>query len=118
MPAFPVQDTRPSFPKLEGVDPEDYPIHKMAILADVAPYSRECNTGLSVPPDTKTFTRARQAENPGPLRSWLAHPDHGEQAQVVSPSLRTQKTSRARQTEAPSLIGVSFLLRLLFLFNV
>lgn len=32
-------------PELEGVNPEDYPdIHKMAILADVAPYSREYNT--------------------------------------------------------------------------
>jgi len=29
-------------PELKDVDPEDYPdIHKMAILADVAPYSRE-----------------------------------------------------------------------------
>jgi len=29
-------------PELEGVNPEDYPdIHKMSILADVAPYSRE-----------------------------------------------------------------------------
>ena len=32
-------------PELEGVNPEDYPdIHKMAILADVAPYSREYHT--------------------------------------------------------------------------
>ena len=32
-------------PELEGVVPEDYPdIHKLAILADVAPYSREFNT--------------------------------------------------------------------------
>jgi hypothetical protein len=32
-------------PELRGVDPEDYPdIHRMAILADVAPYSREYNT--------------------------------------------------------------------------
>ncbi len=32
-------------PELKGMDPEDYPdIHKMAILADVAPYSREYNT--------------------------------------------------------------------------
>ena len=32
-------------PELDGVDPEDYPdIHKLAILADVAPYSREYNT--------------------------------------------------------------------------
>jgi hypothetical protein len=29
-------------PELKDVNPEDYPdIHKMAILADVAPYSRE-----------------------------------------------------------------------------
>jgi hypothetical protein len=32
-------------PELDGVNPEDYPdIHKLAILADVAPYSREYNT--------------------------------------------------------------------------
>ena len=32
-------------PELEGMNPEDYPdIHKMAILADVAPYSREYHT--------------------------------------------------------------------------
>lgn len=31
-------------PELEGVNPEDYPdIHKLRILADVAPYSREYN---------------------------------------------------------------------------
>jgi hypothetical protein len=32
-------------PELEGVNPEDYPdIHKLRILSDVAPYSREYNT--------------------------------------------------------------------------
>ena len=32
-------------PELKGMDPEDYPdIHKLRILADVAPYSREYNT--------------------------------------------------------------------------
>ena len=32
-------------PELKDINPEDYPdIHKMAILADVAPYSREYNT--------------------------------------------------------------------------
>ena len=37
--------TRSAPPRTEGVNPEDYPdIHKMAILADVAPYSREYNT--------------------------------------------------------------------------
>lgn len=32
-------------PELKGIDPEDYPdIHKLRILSDVAPYSREYNT--------------------------------------------------------------------------
>ena len=32
-------------PELEGVNPEDYPdIHKLSILADIAPYSREFAT--------------------------------------------------------------------------
>ena len=32
-------------PELKGLNPEDYPdIHKLRILADVAPYSREYNT--------------------------------------------------------------------------
>jgi hypothetical protein len=32
-------------PELQGLNPEDYPdIHKMSILADVAPYSREYHT--------------------------------------------------------------------------
>jgi hypothetical protein len=32
-------------PELKGVDPEEYPdIHKLRILADIAPYSREYNT--------------------------------------------------------------------------
>jgi hypothetical protein len=32
-------------PELKDIDPEDYPdIHKLAILADVAPYSRQYNT--------------------------------------------------------------------------
>jgi hypothetical protein len=35
----------PKIRQVEEVDSEDYPnIHKMAILADVAPYSREYNT--------------------------------------------------------------------------
>jgi hypothetical protein len=41
--------------------------------------------------------------SPGPLRSWLAHPGHGRQAQVVSSSCRPHKPLRARrQAEAPS----------------
>ena len=46
-------------PELKGVNPEDYPdIHKLRILADVAPYSREYRPGLSLLPDTKN-PRAR-----------------------------------------------------------
>jgi hypothetical protein len=37
-------------PELKDVNPEDYPdIHEMAILADVAPYSRKVNTRSSRP---------------------------------------------------------------------
>ncbi len=50
-------------PELKGVNPEDYPdIHKLRILADVAPYSREYRPGLSLLPDTKTPL----ARAPGP----------------------------------------------------
>ena len=60
-------------PELQGVDPEDYPdIHKLRILSDVAPYSREYNlfrqrlssqarndTGLEIELD-KIVDRVRQ----------------------------------------------------------
>ncbi len=56
-------------PELKGVNPEDYPdIHKLRILADVAPYSREYRLGLSLLPDTKTLAHARQAEAPCRIR--------------------------------------------------
>src|ERR1019366_5168112 len=46
-------------PELEGMNPEDYPaIHKMAILADVALYSREYNT-WSLHPSGHKKPRAR-----------------------------------------------------------
>ncbi len=45
-------------PELKDVNPEDYPdIHKMAILADVAPYSREYNQGFSSCLTTRTSRR-------------------------------------------------------------
>ena len=48
-------------PELEDVDPEDYPdINKMAILSDVAPYSREYNQVLPSCPATKAHARARR----------------------------------------------------------
>jgi len=62
-------------PELQGVDPEDYPdIHKLRILSDVAPYSREYNlfrqrlssqarndTGLQIELD-KIVDRVRQVK--------------------------------------------------------
>ena len=62
-------------PELEGVNPEDYPdIHKLRILSDVAPYSREYNlfrqriatqardnTGLQIELD-KIIDRVRQVK--------------------------------------------------------
>jgi hypothetical protein len=51
-------------PGLEDVDPEDYPdIHKMAILADVAPYSRQYNQVSSSFRATKP-SRARARPKP------------------------------------------------------
>ena len=45
MPACPAPAMKPSIRNSKDVNPEDYPdIHKMAILADVAPYSREYHT--------------------------------------------------------------------------
>ena len=52
-------------PELEDVNPEDYPdIHKMAILADVAPYSREYNT-RDLRPAAQQKPRARAGEASG-----------------------------------------------------
>jgi hypothetical protein len=53
-------------PELEEVDPEDYPdINKMAILADVAPYSREYNQVFSSCLTTKTLAHARAGSPAG-----------------------------------------------------
>ena len=52
-------DAAPSY--LEGLNPEDYPdIHKLRILSDVAPYSREYKTRSLRPVPTKK-PRARVA---------------------------------------------------------
>jgi hypothetical protein len=53
-------------PELTDVDPEDYPdIHKMAILADVAPYSREYHQVSSSCRQQKT---SRVHERPKPVQ--------------------------------------------------
>ena len=58
-------------PELKDVNPEDYPdIHKMAILADVAPYSREYNQGFPSCPTTE-ISRARAGQDPAVRNSPL-----------------------------------------------
>ncbi len=57
-------------PELEGLNPEDYPdIHKLRILSDVAPYSREYNQVPSSCLTQKTLAHV-QAERPS--ARWLA----------------------------------------------
>ena len=63
-------------PELEGINPEDYPdINKMAILADVAPYSREYNT------------RSRRPARQQKLRAGAGERAAGFQVSVVSLAL-------------------------------
>lgn len=68
-------------PDLKDVNPEDYPdIHKMAILADVAPYSREYNQVFPSCPATKpTRTRGRRRRDllVVPAGRKGLEPDHG-----------------------------------------
>jgi hypothetical protein len=46
-------------PELEGLNPEEYPdIHKLRILSDVAPYSREYNTRCLHPAGQQKPSRA------------------------------------------------------------
>jgi hypothetical protein len=57
-------------PELKDVNPEDYPdIHKLRILSDVAPYSREYNQVPSSCANQKTHARGCQSRT---SRSHLA----------------------------------------------
>ena len=59
-------------PELKDVNPEDYPdIHKLRILSDVAPYSREYNQGSLSCLAQKTLAHARQAQAPFRIGSAL-----------------------------------------------
>jgi hypothetical protein len=89
-------------PELEGVNPEDYPdIHKMAILADVAPYSREYNQ-VSSSLRTPNPSRARNGRSPSCSRppGFFRRSSAWKRSRGFFPSCRQSKTSRARQTEA------------------
>jgi hypothetical protein len=59
-------------PELKGVDPEEYPdIHKLRILADVAPYSREYNTRSFRPAATQK-PRAHALRRPAVPHAYAA----------------------------------------------
>ena len=81
-------------PELKGLSPEDYPdIHKLRILGDVAPYSREYN---QVSPSCLTLklsrTRARPSSSPDPaLLSARAQP-----ARLSCSTQRGQARARSR----------------------
>jgi hypothetical protein len=86
-------------PELEDVDPEDYPdINKLAILADVAPYSRQYHTyrqkvasqaqddtGLEIEFE-KIMNRVKQRNRPGVF---------------ILPGTKTLARPRRRATAAP-----------------
>jgi hypothetical protein len=82
-------------PELKDVDPEDYPdIHRMAMLADVAPYSREYNLVSPSCRTQKHLARARQTEAPSmvpPRPFWLPRPLQIWQARMRSPSCLTPR---------------------------
>ena len=60
-------------PELKNVNPEDYPdIHKMAILVDVAPYSRE----YQVLPSCLHQNTSRARRRPAPLPSLTSPPTY------------------------------------------
>jgi hypothetical protein len=82
-------------PELKDVDPEDYPdINKMAILADVAPYSREYNTyrlkvGKQAQDSTelqieyeKILDRVRQTRSPHPGEQQKARAGAGDDRHI------------------------------------
>ena len=91
---------------VEDLDPEDYPdIHKMAILADVAPYSREYHTfsqmvGKQVQGNTqleieyeKILKRVKQTRSLCPARPKTPHartPDPSRTS-MIRPSLLTPR---------------------------
>jgi hypothetical protein len=101
-------------PELKGLNPEDYPdIHKLRILSDVAPYSREYNqVSSSCLTQKPSRTRARHE-----LRSRSCSVPHFQMALLFyastmhscgSSSLPHTKTlAHARQAEAPFTIWLS-----------
>jgi len=71
-------------PELEGVDPEDYPdINKLAILADVAPYSREYQVLSSCRTQKPSRARARARELPPSQTMFIALSGHARLVSVT-----------------------------------
>ena len=84
-------------PELQGLNPEDYPdIHKMAILADVAPYSREYNTyRLKIAKEAKGNTELQIEYEK--ILDRVRRPRNNQ----VLPSCPTTRTSRVRGPRRP-----------------
>jgi hypothetical protein len=86
-------------PELEDVNPEDYPdIHKMAILADVAPYSREYNIFRQAV--------AGQTEDNTEMRiEYERILERVRQTRVFRPSSHKNSRARAREPDPRSCPG-------------
>ena len=74
-------------PELEGLNPEDYPdIHKLRILADVAPYSREYNQVFPSCRGNKNLARARGRDGLHSCRSRDRTPFFQPPSSLLNPS--------------------------------
>jgi hypothetical protein len=95
-------------PELKGLNPEDYPdINKLAILADVAPYSREYNIfRQKVGHDSADNTELRIEYEKILDRIRQTRESVIRMENQVSPSIRNQNTSRARAGKS---LGPAFL---------
>ncbi len=93
-------------PELKGLIPDEYPdINKLAILADVAPYSREYNIfRQKVGNDSQDNTELRIEYEKILDRVRQTRESVIRMENQVSPSCRTQNTSRARVGRTPALL--------------
>ena len=101
MPRLPGAGYEALHPELKGVDPRDYPdINKLAILADVAPYSREYNIfRQKVGNDSQDNTELRIEYEKILDRVRQTRESVIRMENQVSLSCRAQNTSRARGEE-------------------
>ncbi len=81
-------------PELKGLSPEDYPdIHKLRILGDVAPYSREYN---QVSPSCLTLKLSRMRARPGSATDPALLSARAQPARLSCSTQRRQARARSR----------------------